>query len=104
MATTSYKQNDRLPAYSATLLVDGVAIDLTGTSVKLKMRNRATGVVKVDELAAAFNDGKVSYAWAEGDLDTVGSYDVEWEITFSDGRTTTVPSDGFDRIVVGADI
>lgn len=39
---------------------------------------------------------KVSYkSWAAADVDTVGEFDGEWEVTYSSGLKLTFPSDGF---------
>jgi hypothetical protein len=112
MKTTNYKQNDRLPDYTVNLVqgagCDAVtAIDLTGCSLKFKMRNKKTRAIKVDATAVIDNpttSGHVRYLWGTTDLDTAGSYEVEWEITFSDGRKSTVPAGSYDVIVVVDDI
>lgn len=109
MSTTNYKQNDRLPVYTATLLAgsgsSATAIDLTGTTVRFLMRDGA-GAVRVNAAATVVSAeaGTVSYAWAAGDLDTVGVYSVEWQITYSGSRTLTVPAAGYDKIRVVDDI
>lgn len=110
MSNTHYKQGDRLPAYTATLqqTVNGVtsAIDLTGLTVRLKMRAKGAASPKVNAVATIVSAGAgtVSYAWGATDLDTVGTYLVEWEITYSGDRTLTVPSAGHDTITVVDDL
>lgn len=111
MTITNFKQNDRLPDYTATLMqglgtLDESPIDLTAASgVKFLMRRTTTGTVKVNAAATIVvaAAGTVSYAWAAADLDTVGDYYVEWEITYGT-RTLTVPASGYDTVRVVDDI
>lgn len=110
MTVTNYKRNDRLPIYTATLVqqLDCVTtpIDLTGTTVSFIMRHPSSSAPKVKTAATIVDGeaGEVSYAWADGDLDTLGTFRCEWEITYPDGRTLTVPSSGYDQIRVLADL
>lgn len=48
--------------------------------------------------------GSVSYTWAEGDLATVGTYRMEFEITFSSGAIATVPNNAHLVLVVADDL
>lgn len=110
--TTTYKQNDTLPEYTATLVKkshDGIVtpIDLSGSSVKFLMKSITKAPQTVIDNAAELVEasaGKVKYVWESGDLQTHGSYSVEWEITFGDGKILTVPSVGYDKIVVLSDL
>jgi hypothetical protein len=112
MATFTIKRDDRLPVLQATLRqnvgeTDESAIDLTTASAVLfKMRNRDTGELKIDAAASVVTPaaGVVSYAWAAGDTDTEGAYDSEFEVSYGAGVTLTVPNDGYDLIVITADL
>ena len=105
--TIIFKQNDRLPSLSVTAITsDGNPYDLTGATVVFTMRNVDTSVVKVNRSAAVLVDGpngKVRYDWGSADLDTVGSYDAEFEATLS-GRKLTVPSNNWISIKVIDDL
>lgn len=106
-ALTHYKRNDRLPVYAATLLHDKwTPIDLDGTTVTFIMRAKSSSAPKVEAEATVVDAeaGAVSYAWAVGDLATAGTYLCEWQVTYPDGRTLTVPSSGYDQIRVLADL
>lgn len=48
--------------------------------------------------------GAVSYEWQAGDTSAVGLYNIEWRVTWGDGFVMTFPSEGFDRVLVNADI
>lgn len=103
------KSNDRLPAIEGTLgFSNGAPADLTGaTSVHFIMRERgASGPPKVRSLATivAAGDGRVRYDWAAVDTDTPGVYDAEWQVTYSDGRARSFPTDSYLTVTVFADL
>jgi hypothetical protein len=102
------KQGDTRPKLVAVLSESGTPIDLTtATSVKLLMRvTGSVGAAKVDAAATITSAaaGEVTYTWLAADTDTAGTYDAEWEITWSDGGIETVPNDGYFTVVVGDDI
>jgi hypothetical protein len=107
------KQHDTSPAYVYDMQdgVDGespTAIDLTdATGVVFKMRLAdTTGAPQVEgamEITTAAS-GRVTYEWEAGDTDTVGTYDVEYEITWTDGTTETVPNNSYDSVIVYDDL
>ena len=107
MAKTRMKQNDTAPPFTATLKDGlGAVTNLTGATLKFLMRNRRTKAVKVNAVATVVSAalGTVSYAWAATDLDTVGVYDVEIEVTFSDATVETFPTGSFHELTVLDDI
>lgn len=89
------KRNDRRPRYRVNLTADGAPVDLTAaTSVRFLMKEGTT--LKVDGVATVVDalNGGVEYAWAVGDTDTAGEYQVEIEVSWG-GETQTFPSDGY---------
>jgi hypothetical protein len=63
---------------------DGTVVDLTGKTVKFKMRALNSAVLKVNAAATvvgAPTNGDVRYDWAALDVDTGGRYLVWWEVT-----------------------
>lgn len=108
MATnTNYKRNDQLPDYTATLLQgDNTPINLTGATVKFLMTSIVGNTPKVNATATVVNaaQGQVAYVWGATDLDTEGEYEVEWEVTFGNGKKLTVPAADYDTITVRKDI
>jgi len=74
---------------------DGTAIDLrTAASVYFIMRiddGTADDVNAACTITDAQN-GKVAYSWTSGDVDTGGMYKYRYKITYTSGKTLTVPS------------
>jgi hypothetical protein len=69
----------------------GAAVDLTGATVKFKMRPVGSSTKKVDASATIVSAplGQVRYDWTALDVDTAGDYLVWWEVT-SGGKTQDV--------------
>ena len=89
----SHTKGNRSPSLADTIRVDGVAFDLTGSTVKFKMRAEGSSTLKVDTaavvvLAAA---GTVRYDWAALDVDTAGDYLFWWEVTLPSAKTQDTP-------------
>lgn len=81
------------PSITETILnKDGTAHDLTGQTVKFKMRPVGSSTLKVNTAATIVNapgvDGKVRYDWAGTDTDTAGHYLIWWEVTTTAGGKT----------------
>jgi 5-hydroxyisourate hydrolase-like protein (transthyretin family) len=94
------KQNDTSPSLQATLKDAALtAIDLTGATVRFHMKS-IDGTVKVDKVMTIVNEanGVVQYNWVTGDTDTVGTYYVEFEVTYADASIETFPNNG-NRVV-----
>ena len=94
------KQNDTSPAIQATLKdANGSAIALTGADVAMHMKS-VNGVLKVrEEITIVDADtGVVKYDWVTGDTDTVGTYYVEFQVTYADLTIETFPND--DKAVI----
>lgn len=97
------KRNDLLPPLDAVLLrTDGAPIDLTGCTVRLRLRSERDLPLKVDAPATIVDapGGVVRYEWLAGDTDTVDVYRAEFEITFPSTKTMTVPTDSFFSVHV----
>tara|TARA_R110000822_G_C15290999_1_gene491057 strand:+ start:1366 stop:1686 length:321 start_codon:yes stop_codon:yes gene_type:complete len=90
------KQNDTSPSLQATLKdAQLVPVDITAATVKLHMKS-LDGVVKINEtmtITDALN-GVVQYDWQAGDTDTVGTYYVEFQVTYADASVETFPNNG----------
>lgn len=77
--------NDRNPSITETIMIGGTAVDLTGSTVRFKMRAIGSSTLTVDSAVSNSPgaDGVVRYDWAAADVDTAGEYLVWWEVTTS---------------------
>lgn len=101
------KQNDTSPALQATLKdASGTAIDLSGSTVRFHMRQVGATSAKVDA-AATVSDadgGVIYYQWSASDTDTIGSFEAEFEVTFSGGEIESFPNNRFIQVEITDDI
>lgn len=69
----------------------------TATGVRFQMRKSDDRRYTVNAAATVVNAalGQVKYSWGANDLAVPGTYDVQWEVTWSGGRiqTTTPPEE-----------
>ena len=99
------KRNDTARKISDTLLLDGAAIDLTGSTVKFVMKPKGSGdIIKKNATIVTAPAGKVEYQFETGDTQNAGGYFIEWEITFSGGAVLTVPDDGYSELTILEDL
>lgn len=107
------KQHDTAPSYVVDLadefgLPGETPINLTtATSVKFLMRETGgTGAPKVTAAMTIVDaaNGRVQHDWGATDTDTVGTFDIEFEITWSDGTIETVPNDSYLSVEVVDDL
>jgi len=83
---------------------DGTPADVSGSTVKFKMRTGAA-TLKVDAAATIVDgpSGKVKYTFVAADLDAAASYVGEWEVSFA-GGTKIMTAPIRERIDVVADL
>jgi len=103
------KKNDTYPNVEATLSdVDG-PIDLTDCTVKFRMSLPALDDKFVEKDATVVmpqtgaDVGKVYAEFVDGDTDTIGTYSVEWKVTFPNAKVATFPrgtGTSFNQIVI----
>jgi hypothetical protein len=92
-------QNDLMPVLQATLTkADGTPYTLTGATVTFSLE-KADGTSVVQKKACTILDaanGKVQYAWSQGDTNVIGLCYGEFEVLFSDGTVLTFPPQNQD--------
>lgn len=102
------KQNDTAPSIRATLKDgDDAVIDLTDATVRFHMRTIGGTTAKIDSAASIVipaTNGIVQYDWTAADTDTIGSFQAEFEVTYSSGRIETFPNSGYIRVEITDDI
>jgi hypothetical protein len=96
------KATDTYPI-TATLMSNGVAVNLTGYTVTVNIVTQDRSTVKRANGACAITDaanGKVSYTPVAGDVDTGGAYVVEWKAVSGGGTLYHFPSDGYEPLEI----
>jgi hypothetical protein len=70
---------------------NGVAVNLTGATLKLKVQKPGAAALKFtgDMTIVSAAAGTCKYTVAEGNFDTAGAYDAEIEATFANGQVIT---------------
>lgn len=114
MSTTfTIKRGDTIPSMVATLssTVNNVtaAVDLTtATEVMAFFEDAALAVLERECTVVTAASGIVSYTfeaadWGVGGFD-VGTYKLEFQITFAVGEILTVPTSGYCKFIVKQDL
>lgn len=98
------KKGDRRPSITAQIL-DGAGNPVNlggGATAKFVMQMRGASQPKVDAAAVVVDpaQGKLQYDWAASDVDTVGVYLAEFEVTLADGKKLTAPQTGYIHVVI----
>ena len=114
MATTfTIKRGDTVPSMVATLssTVDEVtsAVDLTTASAVVAFfEDSALAILERACTVVTAASGIVSYTFLDTDWETgnfaVGSYKLEFQITFASGAILSVPTSGYCKLVVKPDL
>lgn len=96
------KQNDTSPSLEATLSdANLVPVNLTSATVMLHMKAIGGDVVLDEQMTVTDAvGGVVQYDWQAGDTATVGTYYVEFEVTYSDASVETFPNTGSLPLVI----
>ena len=102
------KQNDTAPKLTVTL-ADARRRPrvLTEATVVFSMRLQSDLTVKVSAQSVTIDDaslGIVTYAWSASDTDTVGIYEGEFQVTYSDSTVESFPNNDHIIITVTDDI
>lgn len=98
----SIKQNDTSPSLQVSLKdAASQPISLTGATVRFHMKS-VDGTLKVDAAMTVTNaaTGTCQYNWQAGDTATVGTYYVEFEVTYADASVETFPNNGSKVVTV----
>lgn len=96
----TYKLGDRLPVLTRTFSVDGTVVDLTGFTVKFKVRTLTGTTDLVDGSCTIDPDpttGRVTYALTALDVAALpaGTYAARFVATSATSLALTIPNDGF---------
>jgi len=97
------KENDTTPSLRAALLNgSGDPVDLINTTVKFHMRPIGSSTASIDATASIISvpNGIVQYNWVSGDTSNIGSYQAEFEVTYSDGNVETFPNSRYINVEI----
>lgn len=98
------KRNDTSPAIKVQCTDStGTAIDLSGASVSFHMTDDGDTIVNSSATIMDASNGKVKYEWSDGDTDSAGRYQAEFEVTYSDSSVETFPNNGFIVVEIHED-
>jgi hypothetical protein len=116
MAVYEIKRGDRRPYLRYTCTVTDpddpsetpaqIPCDLTD-AVGVRYIIRKLGEAPIVDDAGTFIDrvnGVVQYAWASGDTDVSGTYNVEVEIDWGAGEKQSFPSTGYETVIIFDDL
>lgn len=93
MAT--FTTGDQAPDLTGTCLSNGVGAPITGATLALHLKKPSgTIVTKVGTIVSG-PAGTWSYSWQPGDLDEAGTWWVEPQVTYSNGKPQTFPAVAF---------
>lgn len=107
MSTYLVKAGDTAPR-PRTQLLDGAnnPVPITGAAVRFKAR-RGPDVAPVIDAVATIVDaptGIVEYALQAADTVAPADLQAEWQVTFAGGAIQTFPGEGYDRLLITADL
>lgn len=103
MAARYVKEGDTDIPFPATLTDStGAVVNLTGASVDFVMAlpNTPPKVNADAVIVGTPTLGQVLYTSGPTDLNEVGTYFVEWEVTFAGGGKQRFPGDGYNVVAV----
>lgn len=97
------KKGDTGYPITATLTANDVAVNLTGSTVTISMVNSVTGAVKIANAACTITsptNGQVSYQPTAANVDTSGSYNIEFKQVRPDTTIQHFPSSGYEQLSI----
>jgi len=101
------KQNDTRPRVVAALKQDGVAVNLTGATVKFLAKSippATTATINVSAILTDAANGVVTATLSALNTAVPGDYNCEFEVTYSDGGIQTFPNDGYFEMKIISDL
>ena len=104
MTTPTIKAGDDAGTFSDALYLDSVAINLTGCSVLFLMRKDGGVVFSATATIVSAAAGTVRYTIGTGFPTTPGKYKQEWQITQANSKILTVPSNGYNEVIILDDL
>lgn len=98
------KSGDTSMAFTSTLLVDGVAVNLTGCSVLFLLKSLQGSETSLAAVVISAVAGTVKYTIGNGFPTVTGKYRQEWQVTFPDNSVLTFPNGTYNEVEILADL
>jgi hypothetical protein len=98
------KSGDTSMAFTSTLLVDGIAVNLTGCSVLFLLKSFQGSETSFAATVVSAVAGTVKYTVGNGFPAVAGKYRQEWQVTFSDSSALTFPNGAYNEVEILADL
>ncbi len=100
---TRKRHDDAQPFRFQAEYSDGTVPNFVGATLRFLMTKKGSSTPKV--AAAAVITGTIfSYAPLPADVDTSGTYKVEWEVTYPGGKLETWPGSGWLTLTIVDDL
>lgn len=90
---------DVLPVLVVDITDANGAVDLTGASANLVLRNSDATAVYLNA-ACAVSGNTATYTWQPGDTDVAGDYVAEIVVTFADTTVQSFPTEGYFPVTI----
>ena len=107
MSVFILKRGDTRPPVKVQLFSDsGGTVNLTGCTVRFKMRKPDQSTLKVNAAATIVDatSGIVQYSCTTIDTDTAGLFQAEFEVTYPDDGIETHPDNGYLAFCILVDL
>lgn len=89
MPVLIFTANDTAPTLAMTCSSDGVGVSLGNASVVVHVLRPDSSVIDRAGVVVDADAGLVELVWQAGDLSGAGTYEVEVQVTYADGRVQT---------------
>ena len=91
----TYTTVDQAPDFTGTATSNGVGANITGATLALHFKKPSGTIVTKTANIVSGTAGTWVYAWCVGDLDEAGTWWVELQVTYSNGKIQTFGPSSF---------
>src|SRR5690606_18582162 len=103
--TIQLKRNDTKDTISYSMTyADGTPVNLTGATVRFLMGTGKSIVTDSAAVIKSASSGQVEYTLKESDTLVAGTFKSEFQVTFSDGKVKTFPTNGYIMVNIQPNI
>jgi uncharacterized protein YfaS (alpha-2-macroglobulin family) len=86
---------DQSPDLTGTCTSNGVAANITGSTIALHLKKPSGTITTKTGTIVSGSAGTWSYSWQTGDIDEAGTWWVEVQVTYSNGKIQTFGPSAF---------